>query len=111
MSKSIIEDTMYRTTPLDDPAAWRGVDLANDPAQWTVTLTAEHVAELETAINQVARKELVLFDIQRNDFPLPTLSSTLSQLLYDLEGGRGFVRLPGLPATKWDEKKPDLPYG
>ncbi|MBV7336641.1 TauD/TfdA family dioxygenase [Chloroflexi bacterium TSY] len=96
---------MYRMIPIDDPAAWRGADLTDAHADWTVTLTAEHVTELETAMHEIRRRAFSLFDIQRDDFPLPTLSGVLSQLLNELEGGRGFVRLRGLPTTEWGEEK------
>ena len=94
--------TTYLKTPIDDPAAWRGADIA-DSTSWTVSLTAAHIAEIEAAMQLIAQNGHALYDVSRADFPLPTLSSVLLEIRNELEGGRGFVHLRGLPVTRWGE--------
>ena len=91
---------MYLTTPLIDPAAWRRADFPNE-SKWTVTLTDTHIGELESAATELAAQKDDLANITKASFPLPTLASTLVELLDDLEGGRGFVRLSGMPTERW----------
>lgn len=98
---------MILTTPIADPAAWRGSDL-DDESQWTLTLTSGHIAELETAVDHNTTKADNLATITMSDFPLPTLSGLLIGLRGELEGGRGFVRLRGLPTQRWGESRSRL---
>lgn len=99
----------YLTQPLtDDPAAWRGIDMIQQEAQWTVSLTDTHIAEVDAAMDGVGLTEKEIYSIQQRDFPLPTLSELLVSLRDELDGGRGFVRLRGLPAERWGEAKSRL---
>lgn len=95
---------MYLTTPVDDPAAWRSDDMARRD-DWTVSLSNQHLDELNAAIDAAERSAVELFEIDRERFPLPRLCGVLSALLDEIEGGRGFVVLRGLPVTHWSEQR------
>ena len=88
------------TTPLEDPAAWRGDRMA-ERSDWIITLGEAMVAEFEYAVAGVAARGIGLFDVTRDDFPLPRMSGNIETVLYDLEGGRGFALLRGLPVGRW----------
>ena len=88
------------TTPLEDPAAWRGDRMA-ERSDWIITLGEAMVAEFESAVAGVAARGIDLFDVTRDDFPLPRMSGNIETVLYDLEGGRGFALLRGLPVGRW----------
>ena len=44
--------------------------------------------------------------ITRADFPLSGLATMLAEVGRELEQGRGFLRLRGLPAARYDEDEP-----
>ena len=90
------------TTVLDDPAAWRGDRMAgrND---WVLALDGAMVAELEAAVSAVAERGIDLFEVTRGDFPLARMHRPFEAMLDELEGGRGFVLLKGLPVARWSE--------
>ena len=90
------------TTPIDDPAAWRGDRMA-ERSDWIVPLDRTMAAELESAVAAVAARGIDLFDITRDDFPLPGMEGLLPGLLGALEGGRGFALLRGLPVAGWSD--------
>ena len=90
------------TTPIDDPAAWRGDRMA-ERSDWIVPLDRTMVAELESAVAAVAARGIGLFDITRDDFPLPSMDGHFGGLLEALEGGRGFALLRGLPVPRWSD--------
>ena len=92
----------FLTTPLADPAAWRGDRMA-ERSDWIVTLDARMVAELESAVAAVAARGTDLFAVTRDDFPLATMRGCFETILGALEGGRGFVLLRGLPVARWSE--------
>jgi hypothetical protein len=91
-------------TPVDDPAAWRGEDLAarND---WVISFDTALIAELDAALDQVEARGIEALDIRKEDFPLPRFSAMRDSILSALEGGLGFVLMRGLPMAHWDEAR------
>ena len=90
------------TTVLDDPAAWRGDRMAGR-SDWAVDLDGAMVAEIETAVGAAAERGTDLFALGRGDFPLPRMGGLLETMQCELEGGRGFVLLRGLPVERWSD--------
>ena len=90
------------TTPIEDPAAWRGDRMA-ERSDWILPLDEGMVAELESAVAAVAARGIDLFAVTRPDFPLPRMSGHIGTMLRELEGGRGFVLLRGLPVAQWSD--------
>lgn len=88
--------------PVDDPAAWRGADLQGRD-DWVVSLNETHLAELARAMDEVSHKDITVFEVRQLDFELPTLGPLLADLRTELEGGRGFLCLRGLPVEQWTE--------
>ena len=92
----------FLTAPIEDPAAWRGDRMA-ERSDWILTLDGGMTAELESAVAAVEARDIGLFDITQEDFPLPAMSDHFQAILHALEGGRGFVLLRGLPVGRWSE--------
>ena len=92
----------FLTTPLEDPAAWRGDRMA-ERSDWIVTLGDPMSADFESAVAAVAARGIDLFDVTRDDFPLPGMGAHVETMLGALEGGRGFVLLRGLPVERWSD--------
>ena len=90
------------TTALDDPAAWRGDRMAGR-GDWAVDLDGAMIEELETAVGAAAERGADLFALGRGDFPLPRMGGLFETMLRELEGGRGFVLLRGLPVARWSD--------
>lgn len=92
-------------SPVDDPAAWRGKEMAARRDEWTITLGATEVAELDSALDAVEANSIDAVDIRREDFPLANFSETRDAILGAVEGGRGFVLLKGMPVARWGEAR------
>ena len=84
------------TDPLDVPAAWRGSRWETDTS-WVYTLNAATINELRSALRAVTDSGLDLFKIDPQNFPLPAFAETRNRILADVEGGRGFALIRGLP--------------
>jgi hypothetical protein len=84
------------TTPVEGRSAWLADDLARNK-DWIFALTDDDRAELHAASRAVRARGLKLLDVKREDFLLPHLGRKLSRLLDDLEGGRGYVLVRGIP--------------
>lgn len=59
------------------------------------------IAELEKAAESVRSRGLNLVDAERADFSLPTLAPVLESAMQELERGRGFVLIRGLPVGNY----------
>ena len=90
------------TTPLEDPAAWRG-DRMIERSEWIIDLDERMVSEFESAVADVAAHGIDLFDVTRDEFPLPGMGRHCRAMLEALEGGRGFVLLRSLPVARWSD--------
>lgn len=80
-------------------ANWKGPDLAAS-TDWIYTLSQNDIAELDAALEDVKSRGLEIPAIRKQDFPLPGLSKKLANILHDLETGRGFTLVRGLPVER-----------
>ncbi len=87
--------------PIGGPFAWRGAELAE--ADWIRPLPEGALDEIDAALGAVKARGLPWRDITRADFPLPGFAATLAEVGREIEHGRGFVRLRGLPAARYGE--------
>ncbi|MBT5109503.1 MAG: TauD/TfdA family dioxygenase [Rhodospirillaceae bacterium] len=88
--------------PVQDRSAWRGSDFDSDDS-WIYTLNDSDLAELDAALALVTEKGLEARAFSREEFPLPTFGARLGDILDELENGRGFILLRGLPIDRYDE--------
>jgi Taurine catabolism dioxygenase TauD, TfdA family len=94
---------------LTGPAAWIGADLAAD-SSWLQHLSAQQVAEIDAALAEVKRRGLGFPRFSREDFPLPTLQAELARHAEELENGRGFLVLRGLPVERYSSDEINTLY-
>lgn len=97
------EHTTAAREPLRTRAAWRGCDLASSE-EWVVRLTASQVAELEAAARSARDRGGPLAELSRKSFPLPGLGPSVADWVAELDRGRGFLLLRGLPVERWGEE-------
>lgn len=83
----------------DGPQAWYGPDQARLSSEWTYTLSADDIAEIEAALDQVRATEIL--DINQANFPLPGLSRQLARIKQEILQGRGFFMVRGLPIDRY----------
>jgi hypothetical protein len=86
------------THALNIPAAWRGSHWEMDRS-WVYTLDAAAIDELQSALRDVTESGRDLFRIDPQHFPIPAFAETRSRILADVEGGRGFALIRGLPVA------------
>ena len=95
--------------PYQGPAAWMGKDLENDES-WLRVFTLEEIEEIEAALRKVQHAGVPLEDVGREEFPIPSLVDAFAQIGEDLEGGRGFVLLRGLPLRRYTLEEAGIIY-
>lgn len=95
--------------PVGGPAAWRGCDLSGSDA-WRERLAEEHVAELHRAVASARASGRATCDLTRDDFPLATLCGEIDRWRTELESGRGFVLISGLPVDAWSADEAEVAF-
>ena len=97
--------------PITGPAVWKGADVEGDDS-WVHRLSAEEVAEIDAGLAILRAKHMRFPAFAKDDFPLPSLSRLLKRVADELENGRGFKLLRGLPMERYsDEDIRCLYYG
>ena len=100
--KIVMENSMTKNAlgrSFKSNAAWRGPELSMEN-DWIYTLNGKDIMELERALLYVKSKNLKIPNISQKDFPLPTFSKILFEILKELENGRGFKLIRGIPVEK-----------
>lgn len=93
------------------PSAWLGAELAGDES-WIYHFKDEEVTALENALAEVKSRGKSFPNISKEDFQIPDLAGTLADLAEELETGRGFSVMRGLPVDRFtDEEINTIYYG
>ncbi len=90
------------TQPIVGPAAWTGDDLAGDES-WLHRLTPSDVAMIDAALACLTARGREFPNFCRDDFPIHALAPRLAAWADDLENGRGFMLLRGLPVQRYSD--------
>lgn len=90
---------MIPVTPITTPDAWVGEMLQSD-VSWIERLTSSDIAELRAAVVHARATGKDMKDWTRDDFPLPALSARIARWSRELDRGRGFVLVRGLPVME-----------
>ena len=91
------------------PAAWTGQDLAGDTS-WIHPLTADAIASIDAALAAVNTKGLKFPHFGKADFPLDAQALKLQQHANELENGRGFMLMRGLPIERYSDDDINIIY-
>ena len=89
--------------PMTGPAVWKGADFEQDES-WVYRLSDEEIAELDAGLAILRAKGLRFPSFAKDDFPLPMLSKWLKQVADELENGRGFKLMRGLPLERYTDE-------
>lgn len=90
-------------TPIDDTVAWRATEIAQTK-DWNTPLSSAHLVQLENALTLAKQCDKQLYEITTNDFPLPDMSADITAWIDEIENGRGFMVLRGLPVERYSEE-------
>lgn len=80
---------------------WTGEELRRESG-WIMKWSKAELAGLESALAACAQRNSVWQDLKCEDFPLnKALQEKVEQIAYQLEDGRGLVKLEGLPIERY----------
>lgn len=84
---------------VNGPNAWSRAQFDSDD-NWIIMLTADDIEELRQAVRSVRRTQDGKSNLTRQNFPLKGLASKLAACFDQVQYGRGFVLLRGLPISE-----------
>ena len=82
--------------PLNDPCAWQGREMTENP-RWQRDLTPAEIEEIDHALRTVVGRDLAWREVTAEAFPLPGMKGRFAEIAEELEEGSGMVKLRGLP--------------
>lgn len=95
-------------------AAWSAAQARETRSEWEYHFTADQLIELRTAAERAlaahGHDAKRLRGLTKGDVPLPLLAPYLARWVQDLESGRGFVFLRGIPVDLWPSKVIEAAY-
>ncbi|KAB8226238.1 taurine catabolism dioxygenase TauD [Aspergillus novoparasiticus] len=87
------------------PTVWTPEQMVDHPEEWIHNWTEFELEELRQAVEGFIISGTPLVSINKSNFRLPTLESTLQDIRNDILNGRGFVVFRGLPISRWGRYK------
>jgi len=90
--------------PVGGAAAWRHADVA-DPSLWRHALGHDEAAELARATERALATGRPPGEWSAADFALPTLERAVEGWRRELDAGRGFQLVSGVPVEGWSEEE------
>ena len=94
---------------IEDRSAWTAETFKTDDT-WIYHLTQHDIDDLHQAMLTAKSSGKVIDQLTPNDFPLSSFNSYLAEVKDELEDGRGFVLLRGLPIEKYDDQEINIIY-
>ncbi len=88
------------------PGAWIGPEIQRDES-WIYRLDAAAVAEIDAALAQ-AKSVGARIPFTADAFPLPRFAAALDNILEEIERGRGFTLVRGIPRTRYTDAECEL---
>jgi hypothetical protein len=87
--------------PLIDPADWTAAELAADDG-WIYALSDAEADEVSAAVAKLQTPDMDILALRQGDFSMPRLDKALFMLKGELDEGRGFVLIRGIPVAGMD---------
>ena len=94
--------TALLTSKIETPAAWVGADFEGDDS-WVHVLSDAALDAIDLALRRLDDAATSDLSFSKADFPLGTFSAELAGYADELEDGRGFFLLRGLPVERYSE--------
>jgi hypothetical protein len=93
---------------ITDPGAWVGPKIQHDDT-WIYRVDLAAVKEIEAALAHVKRLGAKI-PFAADAFPLPRFSAGLDRILEEVENGRGFTLVRGIPRDRYTDEECELIY-
>ena len=93
---------------ITSPDAWTGPAIQHN-SDWICHLDAADITEIDAALARIKQHGTII-PFPSDAFPLPQLRKKLDAILDDIENGRGFKLIRGIPRDRYSDSDCELIY-
>ena len=97
-------------SPIHGPSAWYGPEVRKQQHEWLYELTPTDIAEVDAAVQSLITDGTSILDIERENFPLPTLGRRLALIQDSVVNGLGFTLIRGIPVDRYTTEESAIAY-
>jgi alpha-ketoglutarate-dependent taurine dioxygenase len=101
--------TPMHDAPFKGRGAWRGSDFP-DPEAWTYRLPLTALAALDSAMRHIRNEAREISGLTLADFPALYFEADAAALRNEVQSGRGFVVIRGLPIDSYSDEEAAIIY-
>lgn len=94
----------HKYSPISDRSAWCASDHQASQC-WLTVMTEDNIQDMEFALASLGDRDPFDETVTCEDFALPSLERKLQAIARDIEFGRGFCLIRGLPVARWGIEK------
>lgn len=94
---------------IEGPSAWKGKDIKDD-GSWIYHWSDESIGVLDKALENVKQKGLKVPEFTKEDFPITALTEEINYFNEELENGKGFIVIRGLPIERYTDDEAAIIY-
>ena len=94
--------TQVFAAPIRHPSAWTVADFRS-PADYSVDLDAAQLRDIAAAVRRIKAAGIGLDGLQREHFEVPSLRPIVEEIRRQIEDGRRFVAVRGLPIENYSK--------
>ncbi|HET7160042.1 MAG TPA: TauD/TfdA family dioxygenase, partial [Burkholderiales bacterium] len=98
----------HKRAIITGPAAWIGPQIQQNDS-WIYRLPDAALEEIDAALAHAKRRGVTI-PFTREAFPLPRFAPELDAILAEVENGRGFVLMRGIPRHRYTDAECELIY-
>lgn len=96
--------------PIPGAVAWKGTEIVNDNS-WLYHLSEADIATLDAALGEVQKRGKRFPEFLAEDFPISAeLKARLAAISNELENGKGFFLIRGLPVERYSDEQINVLY-
>lgn len=101
--------TAIRNETINARLAWKGADMARSD-EWLYRFSQRALDEIDSAVRSVEKRGVDIVDITAADFVVPALQRDLQTIAHELQHGRGFVQMKGLPVQQYTQRQLEIAF-
>ena len=101
--------TIMHTTQITGKNVWKGADFEKDDS-WIHQLTRDEIEAMDNMLANLQARGAIFPNITKEDFDISAISNSLDAIVDELQNGRGFALLRGLPLGHYSDDQINTIY-
>ena len=101
--------TIMHTSQISGKNVWKGTDFGKDDS-WIHRLTRDEIEAIDNMLADLHMRGAIFPNITKEDVDISAASNSLDAIVDELQNGRGFALLRGLPLDRYNDDQINTIY-